>query len=113
MGWNSYKEVQFQKRIKDNPYYTRGEPGLMSDEAYLDFIGLRESGSSTGKVSDIYTLETGLSVGSQGEGVRKLKKVLQKLDYLTGETDDVFNEKTRLALKKLLIERCDWPESTK
>lgn len=57
MGWSAYKEARFLKEIKNNPYYQRGEPGLMSDEAYLSYIGMREAESFTGKVAENYTLE--------------------------------------------------------
>lgn len=45
--------------------------------------------------------------------MQALEEVLQKLGYLTGQVDEVFEEDTRVALRNILIERCEWPESTK
>jgi hypothetical protein len=87
-------------------------PGIISDEAII-----RQEGDTVEYeqvlVSSNYDIETGLALGSLGQGVSDLQTVLGNLQYFIGEVSGNFNEDTRQALTDALISECEWPESTR
>jgi len=64
-------------------------------------------------VSDLYIFTETLSVWSTGNQVFNLKDILTVLGYYNWDLDNAFDESTRVALRSALIDKCDWPVSTK
>lgn len=83
---------------------------IISDEANITPI----SGALEPRlVSQVYAIESGLSVWSEWGDVINLQQTLEQLSYYTGAIDWVFDEDTRLALRNTLMGECEWPESTR
>ncbi len=84
-------------------------PVIISQEAQI----LPETDHSSVKVSEKYNISPWLLVGSSGKNVSDLQEVLLLLWAKNIEVTWNYDENTRRGLRNILMEQCDWPESTK
>ena len=67
----------------------------------------------TKNISEMFEFDGFSQLGSSGPEVSKLQESLGLLGYYDGELSGDYDEATRDALTRTLIERCDWPETTR
>lgn len=108
---NEIESIEEEKEViaivEPEPDYIEA---IISDEAQLEEV--KKAQGEVVKVWEQYELSPGLVVGSSGKNVSNLQEALKKL-WASVAISGNYNEETRTWLRDILMQRCDWPESTK
>lgn len=64
-------------------------------------------------ISEIFTFLSGTQEGDRGEEVVKLQEALTLIGSFSTPVSGIYDETTKQALTNTLIEKCDWPSTTR
>lgn len=94
----------FIKKVTPEIYtpITREEPTIPEYQEVVEIQPLLE----------FYDIQAPLTLGDSGEEVVKLQSALALIGNYGQDITGQYDEYTRTTLRDVLIENCDWPEST-
>ncbi len=93
------KEEEILKKLKEQDFQKNKEKEVVIKEVFV-------------RIKEIYEFKNYLNIWHKWDDVKMLQDLLQFMGFYTGEVTWEYDLETKEAVKKMLIEKCDWPDTT-